>query len=49
MNIIESRPVMIFKNIKEDKIFYNMGLSKKKEDGTFKNGSIPVQFKKILN
>lgn len=46
MNITESRPVMIFKNIKEDKIFYNMGLSKKKEDGTYENGSMPVQFKK---
>lgn len=46
MNITENRPVMIFKNVKEDKILYNMGLSKKKDDGTYENGSIPVQFKK---
>ena len=46
MNINETKTIMIFKNVKEDKIFYNMGLSKKNEDGTYTNGSIPVQFKK---
>ena len=49
MNISNEYPVMIFKNEYEGKIFYKMGLSKKKKDGSYESGSISCQFKKDVN
>lgn len=46
MNITNDKPVMVFKNEYNGKVFYNMGLSRKDLDGNWENGSIGVQFKK---
>ena len=37
---------MIFRNDKNDRTFYNAGISNKKQDGTYENGYIQVKFKK---
>lgn len=39
-------PVMVFKNIREDKTYYNIGLSRKDMDGNYVNGNIMAQFNK---
>lgn len=46
MNIIDEREKTIFRNEYEGKVSYSIGLSKKKEDGTFENGYMPIRFKK---
>ena len=46
MEIISNRIDMIFKNEKDGKVSYSIGLSKKKEDGTYENGYMPCRFKK---
>lgn len=46
MEIISNRGEMIFKNEKDGKISYSIGLSKKKEDGTYENGYILARFRK---
>ncbi len=46
MEIIEEREQMIFRNERDDKVSYSIGLSKKKEDGTYERGFIPVRFRK---
>lgn len=38
--------VMIFMNEREGRKSYSMGISKKKQDGSYENGFMPVQFKK---
>ena len=45
MNITNDRPVMIFRREYQDKVFYNVGLSKKNKDGSYTNGYMSVQFK----
>lgn len=49
MNISNDYPVMIFRNEYEGKIFYKIGLSKKKQDGSYESGSMTCQFKKDVN
>lgn len=46
MEIISNREEMVFKNENDGKISYSIGLSRKKEDGTYEKGYIPVRFKK---
>lgn len=46
MNISNKYAVMIFKKTFNDKPTYSMGLSKKKQDGTYENGFIKCEFKK---
>lgn len=46
MKVISDREEMIFRKEFEDKVSYSLGLSKKREDGTFENGYIPVRFRK---
>ena len=46
MNIENKYPVMIFRNEFEGKALYNVGLSKKDQEGNYINGSIPCKFKK---
>jgi hypothetical protein len=47
MNIEDNRPKMVFKYITKDgKEFYSIGLSKKKQDGSYENGFINCRFKK---
>lgn len=42
-------PVTVFKNEKDGKIRYSIGLNKKNQDGSYENGYIMAQFKKSLN
>ncbi len=46
MNITNEQAVMIFKREYQGNTFYSVGLSKKKQDGTYDNGYMPCQFKK---
>lgn len=46
MKISNEFPVMIFSNTKDDKTYYQMGLSKRNIDKTYTNGYIQCQFKK---
>lgn len=46
MNITNERPVMIFKNEYNSKIYYNAGISHKLADESYENGTIQVKFKK---
>lgn len=46
MNITNEQAVMIFKREYQGNTFYSLGLSKKKQDGTYDNGYMPCQFKK---
>lgn len=41
-----NKSVMVFKNIREDKTYYNIGLSRKDIDGNYVNGNIMAQFNK---
>lgn len=42
-------PVTVFKNEKDGKTRFSIGISHKKQDGTYENGYILAQFKKSLN
>lgn len=46
MNISNQYAITIFRKDYEGRTFYQTGLSKKKQDGSYENGYIPVQFKK---
>lgn len=47
MNIQTDKPKMVYKYITKDgKEFYSLGLSKKKQDGTYETGFITCRFKK---
>jgi hypothetical protein len=46
MEIKTDREEMIFRKEYNDKVSYSIGLSKKKEDGSYENGYMPVRFRK---
>lgn len=46
MQIVENKDVMIFKQEKDGKRFYSIGLSRKDVNGNYINGYMPVVFKK---
>lgn len=46
MEVIDSREQMIFRSERDGKISYAVGLSKKKDDGTYERGFMPVRFRK---
>lgn len=46
MNIQTDKMQMIFRKDYEGRVSYTMGISKKKQDGTYDNAYLPVQFKK---
>ena len=48
MEIIDSREQMIFRNERDGKISYAIGLSKKKDDGTYEKGFVAVRFRKDI-
>jgi len=48
MDIISKNEHLVFKNEKDNKVSYSIGISKKKEDGTYENGYIPVRFRKDI-
>lgn len=45
MNITNENKVRIFRNEKDDKIFYSLGLVRKKQDGNYENGYMMCQFR----
>ena len=49
MNIIEDKEKRIYRNEKDGKVSYLIGLSKKKEDGTYETGYINCRFKKDVS
>lgn len=49
MNIVSENPVMVFKKEGQYGAMYSIGISKKKEDGTYENGYIPCKFRKDVN
>ena len=50
MNIECDKPKTIYKyKTKDGKEFYSLGLSKKKQDGSFENGFINCRFRKDIN
>lgn len=46
MQIVENKDVMIFRQDKDNKRFYSVGLSRKDQNGNFINGYMTVVFKK---
>ena len=46
MEIVSNREDIVFRNDYNGKIFYSIGISKKKQDGSYENGYINVRFKK---
>lgn len=48
MEITSNREEMIFRNERDGKTTYAIGLSKKKEDGTYEKGYMPVRFRKDI-
>ena len=49
MNIECEKEKMIFRNEKDGKVFYSIGLSKKNQDGTYTSGYITCKFPKNAN
>lgn len=49
MNIECEKEKMIFRNEKDGKVFYSIGLSKKNQDGTYTSGYMPCRFPKDAN
>lgn len=45
MQISNEYPVMVFSNTKNDRTYYQIGISKKDKDGKYINGYIQCQFK----
>lgn len=46
MEVISNREEMIFRNERDGKVSYAIGLSKKKDDGTYERGFMPIKFRK---
>lgn len=49
MQIVEDRDVMIFRQEKDNKRFYSIGLSRKDQNGNYINGYITAVFKKDVD
>ena len=49
MNIECEKEKMIFRNEKDGKAYYSIGLSKKNQDGTYTSGYMPCRFPKDAN
>lgn len=45
MNVQTDKPCMIFVKEYNGKKYYKVGLSRKKQDGTYENGYVDIQFK----
>ena len=48
MEVVSNREEMIFRNERDSKVSYAIGLSKKNQDGTFDRGFMPVRFRKDI-
>ncbi len=46
MEIRSNKEEMIFRNERDGKVSYSIGLSKKKEDGTYEKGYMAIKFRK---
>lgn len=42
-------PIMIFRNEKDDRVFYSTTISHKNQDGEYTNSFIPVEFRKNVD
>lgn len=49
MNLVEDKEKTVYKKEIEGKVSYVIGLSKKKEDGTYELGYLPCRFKKDVS
>lgn len=49
MHISEEKPKMIFKNVKDDKEYYSIGLSTKDKEGKYINGYMNCRFRKDVS
>ena len=49
MEVTSNKKEMIFRSEKDGKVFYSIGLSKKKQDGSYENGYMSVHFKKDID
>lgn len=49
MNITNDRESMIFRLEDKDKVKYTVGISNKKQDGTYENTFFPIQFNKEVS
>lgn len=49
MQIVEDKDVMIFRQKKDNKRFYSIGLSRKDQNGNYINGYITAVFKKDVD
>lgn len=48
MEVISNREEMIFRSERDGKVSYAIGLSKKKDDGTYEKGFVAVRFRKDI-
>lgn len=46
MNIVNEKPIMVFKNEYQGREFYSLGISKKDRSGNYINGYMPCEFRK---
>lgn len=49
MNIEDSKAKTIYRNEKDGKVFYKLGMPKKNQDGNWEIGYIPCRFQKEVN
>lgn len=48
MNLVTEKPQMVFRKDFDGRALYSIGLSKKKQDGSYDKTYMPVQFKKSI-
>ena len=46
MNIISDKKEIVFRSEHDGKVYYSIGMSKKRQDGSYENGYMNVHFKK---
>lgn len=46
---LEQRNVMIFRNERDGRVSYSVGLSRKNQDGGYENSYFPIKFKKGID
>ena len=49
MDVISNKEEMIFKNERDGKVLYSIGLSRRNQNGDYENGYMSVRFRKAVN
>lgn len=49
MDVISNKEEMIFKNERDGKVLYSIGLSRRNQNGDYENGYMSVRFRKEVN